>query len=222
VNRRPGFIASALAIAFMGAVTLRAWPQIPAGQQLVIHWDAAGNPNGYASKGLALLLLPILALAVALLLAAIPQIEPRRLNLAQSGKPYLAAWTGIMVVLAGAQLLIVLAAVGRPANSVTIASLLVGGLLIVIGNYLGKARSNFFFGIRTPWTLSSDLSWDKTHRLGGRVFVATGAAMILAGLTRSGTVFAVVLGILLALIAVVTVYSYFVWRGDPLKHPVGR
>jgi len=58
--------------------------------------------------------------------------------------------------------------------------------------------------------------------LGGRVFVATGAALIIANLTRSGTVFAVVLVILLALIAMVTVYSYFVWRGDPLKHPVGR
>ena len=222
MNRKPGFIASALAIAFMGVVTLWAWPEIPAGRQLVIHWDAAGNPDGYASKGVALLLLPILALAIALLLAVIPQIEPRRVNLARSGKPYLAAWIGIIVVLAGAQLLIVLAAVGHPANVVTIASLLVGGLLIVIGNYLGKARSNFSFGIRTPWTLSSDLSWDKTHRLGGRVFVATGAAMIIAGLTRSGTVFAVVLVVLLALIAVVTVYSYVIWRGDRLKHPVGR
>ena len=222
MNRKPGLIASALSIAFIGAVTLWAWPQMPEGRQLVIHWDAAGNPNGYASKGWALLLLPILALAIALLLAVIPPIEPRRVNLARSGKPYLAAWIGTMVVLAGAQLLIVLAAVGHPANVVTIASLLVGGLLIVIGNYLGKARSNFFFGIRTPWTLSSDLSWDKTHRLGGRVFVATGAAMIIAGLTRSGTVFAVVLVVLLALIAMVTVYSYVIWRGDPLKHPVGR
>jgi uncharacterized membrane protein len=222
VNRKPGIIASALLIAFMGAVSLWAWAQIPAGRQIAVHWDVAGNPNGYASKEVALLLLPIVALAIALLLAFIPQIEPRRLNLAQSGKPYLAAWIGTMVVLAGAHLLIALAAVGRPANIVTVTSLLVGGLLIVLGNYLGKARSNFFFGVRTPWTLSSDLSWDKTNRLAGRVFVAVGAAMVVAGLTRSGTVFAVVLVILLAMIAVVTVYSYFVWRGDPLKHPLGR
>jgi uncharacterized membrane protein len=118
--------------------------------------------------------------------------------------------------------LIVLAAVGHPANVVTVTSLLVGGLLIVTGNYLGKARSNFFFGIRTPWTLSSDLSWDKTHRLAGRVFVAIGAAMVVAGLTESATVFAVVLVILLATILLVTIYSYFVWRGDPQKHPLGR
>jgi immunity protein, SdpI family len=222
VNRKPAVFASALLIAFMAALSLWAWPQIPAGRQIPIHWNAAGNPDGYASKELALLVLPIVALAIALLLAAIPQLEPRRLNLAQSAKPYLTGWIGGLVVLAGAHLLIVLAAVGHPANIVTIASLLVGGLLIVVGNYLGKARSNFFFGIRTPWTLSSDLSWDKTNRLGGRVFVAVGAAWILAGLTRSGTVFAVVLVILLALIVIVTIYSYFVWRDDPLKHPLGR
>jgi len=87
VNRKPGLSASALSIAFIGAVTLWAWPQIPDGRQLVIHWDAAGNPNGYASKGWALLLLPILALAIALLLAVIPPIDPRRVNLARSGKP---------------------------------------------------------------------------------------------------------------------------------------
>jgi uncharacterized membrane protein len=222
MNRKPAVIASALLIAFMTALSLWAWPQIPAGRQIPIHWNAAGNPDGYASKELALLVLPIVALGIALLLAAIPQLEPRRLNLAQSAKAYLTGWIGGLVVLAGAHLLIVLAAVGHPANIVTIASLLVGGLLIVVGNYLGKARSNFFFGIRTPWTLSSDLSWDKTNRLGGRVFVAVGAAWILAGLTRSGSVFLVVLGILLALIVMVTVYSYIVWRDDPLKHPLGR
>jgi uncharacterized membrane protein len=222
VNRKPGITASVVGIAFMAAVTLWAWPQVPGGRQIAIHWNAAGNPDGYASKEVALLALPILAVFIAVLLAVIPQLEPRRLNLAQSGKAYLAAWIGTLVVLAGAQVLIVLAAVGRPANVVTIASLLAGGLLIVVGNYLGKARSNWFFGIRNPWTLSSDLSWDKTNRLGGRVFVAAGAALILAGLTRSATVFAAVLLILLALIVMVTVYSYIVWRDDPLKHPLGR
>jgi uncharacterized membrane protein len=191
VNRKPGITASVVGIAFMAAVTLWAWPQVPGGGQIAIHWNAAGNPDGYASKEVALLALPILAVLIAVLLAVIPQFEPRRLNLAQSGKAYLAAWIGTLVVLAGAQVLLVLAAVGRPANVVTIASLLAGGLLIVVGNYLGKARSNWFFGIRNPWT-------------------------------RSATVFAAVLLVLLALIVIVTVYSYIVWRDDPLKHPLGR
>ena len=222
MNKRPGIIASVLSIIFMAAVAAWAWGQIPAGRQIAIHWDAAGNPNGYASKPVALLLIPALSLVIAVLLAVVPQLEPRRLNLARSAKPYMVGWIGSMVVLAVAQLLIVLAAVGHPANSVLIASLAVGALLVVVGNYLGKARSNFFFGIRTPWTLSSDLSWDKTHRLAGRIFVAVGIAMVIAGLTRSATVFLVVFAILLALIVWVTVYSYLVWRGDPLKHPVGR
>jgi uncharacterized membrane protein len=47
-----------------------------------------------------------------------------------------------------------------------------------IGNVLGKLRSNFFVGIRTPWTLSSEHVWDQTHRWAGRLFV--GAAAVLA------------------------------------------
>jgi uncharacterized membrane protein len=143
-------------------------------------------------------------------------------HVAQSGKPYMAGWIGGLTVLAIAQLLIVLAALGHPANVVTVASLSVGGALVAVGNYLGKVRRNFFFGIRTPWTLSSDLSWDKSHRLGGWLFVVLGIAFVLAGLARSAAGFIVVLALLLALLAMVTLYSYFVWRGDPRKHPVGR
>jgi uncharacterized membrane protein len=59
-----------------------------------------------------------------------------------------------------------------------IAALSVGVLLMVIGNYMGKLRKNFFIGIRTPWTLASDAVWERTHRFAGPLFVAAGAAWI--------------------------------------------
>ena len=64
----------------------------------------------------------------------------------------------------------------RPAMVVLLAA--VGLVLMVVGNYLGKVRSNFFFGIRTPWTLSSELSWNRTHRLAGRLLVALGLVTV--------------------------------------------
>ena len=57
-------------------------------------------------------------------------------------------------------------------------------LFVVIGNYLPKVRPNYMMGIRTPWTLTSDLAWDRTHRLGGRLFVLEGIVFILLGLVR--------------------------------------
>ena len=61
----------------------------------------------------------------------------------------------------------------------------VGLLFAIIGNVLTTVRSNFMFGVRTPWTLSSDLAWDRTHRLVGRLFVVTGLVMVVLSLTGS-------------------------------------
>jgi len=88
---------------------------------------------------------------------------------------------------------------------------------VVIGNVLGKVRSNFMFGIRTPWTLTSYRSWNRTHRLGGRLMVALGLVVIGAtalGL-RGEPLFAIVGGGGGTLVVGVVVYSYLAWRADP-------
>ena len=89
---------------------------------------------------------------------------------------------------------------------------------MVVGNYLGKMRSDFFFGIRTPSTLSSELSWNRTHRLGGKLMIALGALVAAAAAFPTVLVW---LAVLLAgtafLVAVVFVYSYRLWRDDPAR-----
>ncbi len=99
----------------------------------------------------------------------------------------------------------------------TVVPILVGGLFVVLGSVVGRIRPNWFVGIRTPWTLSSELSWTKTHRLGGRLFVLMGIALLASGFVGSawGLLFdlAVVTGCVLWLF----VYSYLVWRADPEK-----
>ena len=88
-----------------------------------------------------------------------------------------------------------------------------GILFIVIGNYLGKIRSNYMMGIRTPWTLSSDLAWDKTHRLGGKLFMLAGLLLLLSALFLPVTWWVyVMLGTLFPMLIVLFVYSYLVWR----------
>jgi len=122
-------------------------------------------PNGYASKFWTLVGLPLLVAAVAAILALVPSFEPRARNLAMSGKAYVIAWIGGLALIALAYVALVLNATGHPVRIQVVVPLMVGALFVVMGNYLGKTRSNFFFGIRTPWTLSSELSWGKTHRL---------------------------------------------------------
>ena len=67
-----------------------------------------------------------------------------------------------------------LTAIGYNINISTYIPLLVGLLFIIIGNYMGKIKMNWFMGIRTPWTLSSEETWNKTHQLGGKLFMISG------------------------------------------------
>ena len=68
-------------------------------------------------------------------------------------------------------------------NTTAVLTAAIGVMLIVMGNFMGKIRSNFVFGMRTPWTLSSELSWNKTHRLTGKLFMLWG--LVVLGLSLS-------------------------------------
>jgi uncharacterized membrane protein len=113
----------------------------------------------------------------------------------------------------------VAAALGSELDMTLVIFVATGALFIVIGNYLPKARSNYMMGIRTPWTLTSDLSWDRTHRAGGRLFVIEGLAIILLGLLKPApeVMFTVLLGGIVAMLVFTFAYSYRVWKADPAK-----
>ena len=87
-----------------------------------------------------------------------------------------------------------------------------GILLIVIGNLLPRARPNWFVGIRTPWTLSSDRVWEKTHRFGGRVFVAGGLLITIAALLWVQWVHVVLIAVVLIATSSAFIYSYLEWK----------
>jgi uncharacterized membrane protein len=83
-------------------------------------------------------------------------------------------------------------------------------LFVIIGNYLGKVRKNFFIGIRTPWTLASDEVWNRTHRIGGRLFMLSGVIIWLGALLRLPLSWTV--GVAVGLVLIPVVYSYFLYR----------
>lgn len=223
MNLRPLAVASVVAVGAMLGLAAWAWTQIPPGAQVPIHWGLDGQPNGFTSKELALLLTPALTVFLGALLYFLPRFEPRAQNLAQSGPAYVQVCVALLVLMVAVQLMVVLAAVGSPLDINLVLTVATGLLLIVIGNVLGKVRSNFMFGVRTPWTLSSDLSWNKTHRLVGRLFVLLGLATIVAGLVGGTTAFvAVLIGGIVVVLVVAFVYSYQVWRADPAKLKIGE
>jgi uncharacterized membrane protein len=200
----------------MLALSVWAWPQIPADAQIPIHWGPSGEVDGYGPKWLGLLGLPVVALGVVALLAFIPRIEPRRENLARSAPAYIAICLVAIAFVAAIHAVAVMAALGGDVDVAAVALIGAGVMFAVIGNFLGKTRSNWFFGVRTPWTLSSELSWSRTHRLGGRIFLGLGVLVLVATVVVGS---AIALWVMLASLAlgvvILVAYSYFVWRDDP-------
>jgi len=91
--------------------------------------------------------------------------------------------------------------------------------MVFLSNYMGKIRRNPHLGIKLPWTLKSDIVWNKTHRLGGITGVIGGSIMIagsILGMLMPEHAFAwsfgsLILGLLLT-VAVPTVYSFALYR----------
>lgn len=220
MNLRPLLITGAVAIVLMLAASLLAWAQIPDDTQIPIHWNLAGEVDGYASKEVGLLMTPAIAVVLVAVLAAVPAIDPRRRNLVRSSPAYVMISSSAIVFMAAVHLAVVWAALGNTLDIPRIIGVGTGALFIVIGNFLGKTRSNWFMGVRTPWTLSSELSWTKTHRLAGRLFALVGVLALLAALTGiPELILAVVGGGSIVMVVGVVAYSYFVWRDDPDRRP---
>lgn len=216
MNLRPMLIVNGALIAGMAAVSAWAWQTIPEGAQLPMQINIHGNPVRYVDKTQFLLLMPAAALAVTVLFWLLPSFDPRRANLEASSKFWsagailsvaLLAYVHVLLVLNGTVLKIDVLAALVPALSV---------LFIGLGNYLGKTRSNWFGGVRTPWSMSSEYSWERTHRWSGRMMVASGLLAFAAWFfVEAKVALMILIGLVLATAAVSIVLSYVFWRADP-------
>jgi uncharacterized membrane protein len=112
-----------------------------------------------------------------------------------------------------------LSAFGKPVNVGSVVLTATGALFLVLGNFMGKIRPNWFVGIRTPWTLSSKESWTKTHRLAGWVFIAAGLTAMLLGPFKPNWALMGMAAVMVPGLVVVIVYSYLVWRNDAGRIP---
>ena len=148
-----------------------------------------------------------------LVLWALPYISPKGFRLDSFLPVYGIISLAILAMLFVIMVIVFLAAKGNHIPVQRVAPIVVGLLLLVLGNYMGKVRKNFFVGIRTPWTLASDEVWMRTHHLGGWLFVVGGLIIAVAGLLAPAHL---VPGILIAVVITVSLVtvggSYVIYR----------
>ncbi len=209
------FIPLAIALLLFAAAQL-ALPSAP--ERLPIHWNILGRPDGWASKAVALRVMPALALLMDVMFLALLKMKAGR-ALAQAEGSYLLLRLLFSAFCVGLQAIVFWAAFKDPAQASQGFSWLLSLLFVGIGALMPNFPRNLLVGIRLPWTLDSQLSWEKTQKLGGALFMASGIASALA--VRGGTAWS--LGVLLAGLAVTTVvcavYSYKVFKSDPHAAP---
>jgi len=189
-----------------------AYPRLP--ETIPTHWNMDGQPDGWSSRAFGALITPVILLFVWGFVRVLPAIDPRGANYAKFGGAFEAIFDSLMLFLLGMHIVLLRAGLGYPVQIQRIAPFGIGVLLIVIGNLLPRCRPNWFVGIRTPWTLSSDRVWEKTHRFGGRLFVAAGFFIAIAALFWAQWVHVVLVTSILLATAAVLIYSYLEWKRE--------
>ena len=188
------------------------YPRLP--ETIPTHWNMDGQPDGWSSRAFGAWITPVILLVMWGLVRVLPAIDPRGANYAKFGGTFEAIIDSLMLFLLGMHIVLLRAGLGHPVQMERIVPFGIGVLLIVIGNLLPRCRPNWFVGIRTPWTLSSDRVWEKTHRIGGRLFVAAGFLIAVAALFWVQWVHVVLITSILLATAAVLIYSYLEWKRE--------
>lgn len=201
-----------LIIAAIIGLSIWSYPQLPA--RVVSHWDFNGQPNGWMTREFHALMFPALVIFLYGLLSLMPKFDPRSERYLEFANIYLTFRTMIMLVLAVTFGAATFANLGYPINIGTTVAGAIGILMIVMGNYFGKLKSNFFIGIRTSWTLSSENVWNKTHRLGGKLFMIWGVLLIAAPWLGQKIAMGILFGGIVSIIAWTSIYSYILFNKE--------
>ncbi len=211
MSTKTSIIVSSVLVAVMLIAGLALYARLP--DPMPSHWNAAGEIDGYMSKFWGVFLLPLMTIVLVPLFLVIPHIDPLKANIAK----FRGVFNWFIVVFVAYMLLVyaltMASALGVQFN-MTIALLPVVGLLFIGAGYMmGKTKRNFFIGIRTPWTLSSETVWDETHKLGSKLFMLGGAVTIVSAFLGEFGIWLMLAAMLIAALVPV-VYSYILWRRE--------
>jgi len=213
MSSRNTVILALIIIAAGVLLSLAVYPRLP--EQVASHWNAADQVDGTMPRFWGAFIMPIISLVMLGLFLLIPVIDPLKANIAQFRRTFNLFIVLILAFMLYLHFLTTLWNLGVQSFRMSTAMLPAMGLLFIfVGVMLRQAKRNFSIGIRTPWTLSSDRVWDKTHRLGAVLFVVSGIVAALGAFLPGPMSYWLVIGPVLVSTFVVLVYSYFLWRGE--------
>ena len=200
-----------IAIAIIAGAVL--WNRLP--DQMASHWGINDQVNGTMPKFWGVFMMPLITLGMLALFLIVPSIDPLKANIEKFRERFNLFIVLIIAFMLYIHWLILAWSLGFTNFKMSAAMLpFMGVLFIAVGFMLRKAKRNFFIGIRTPWTLSSDSVWDKTHQLGSILFMVSGALAIIGGFFGGMTAFWLMFVPLIGSSLFLVIYSYVLYRQE--------
>jgi len=182
------------------------YPKFP--EQMVTHWDAQGNPNGWESKFMGVIVFPGILFLIQLAMPFLIKADPRNKNLNPKIASLLCWIMPALTLLCSFST--ICAGLGIDLNVQIITPVFIGLLFLVIGNYMPKMTQSYTVGIKLPWTLESEENWNRTHRLAGYLWTLGGLAMIVCAFFPFRAAALVV--VILVIVLVPVIYSFCLYK----------
>ena len=188
------------------------WEKLP--DSIATHWGADGQANGWSNKAFAVFGMPCILAAIHLFSVCVTLNDPKRKNIHK--KPLALVFWIVPVVSLVTSGFTYMAALGSDIDIRLIVSIMMWILFIILGNYMPKLQQNYTVGIKLPWTLNSVENWNRTHRFGGKLFIAggvlTAVSGILSPLLGETSWIVIVLTITIACAVVPMGYSFWLFK----------
>ncbi len=185
------------------------WNKLP--EQLPMHWNIDNQVDRMGSRWEMLLM----NAGLYVLLLILPWIDPRRKNYSAFSGPYYNIRIILTLFFSTLSACIIAYAAGAEMNISKIVQIGVILLFTVLSNYFINLKPNWFIGIRTPWTMESEMVWRKTHRFASKLGFWGGLATLAVSFFISGTWLVVSLIVYIVFFAIIPAfYSYFLFRKE--------
>ncbi|RLE41585.1 hypothetical protein DRJ19_05640 [Candidatus Woesearchaeota archaeon] len=198
-------------ILFSFVIGIYFYPQMP--EKMASHWNAQGQVDGYMPKFWGLFLIPFILVGLALLFVAIPRIDPLKENIEKFRKYYDGFIILFFVFMLSVYSQVILWNLGVKITPNVILPIGLGILFFYCGILCENVKQNWFIGIRTPWTLSSERVWEKTHKIGGKLFKIAGVIAFFGVFFQSYALFFILVPVI-SVAAYTIIYSYFEYQKE--------
>lgn len=186
-------------------------------EQIPTHWSIEGTVDDYSSKTFIYFtaLLPIVLYAV---MKFIPKIDPKKEAYKKHESAYRVTILGVILFLIGIHWMTIAYSLGYSINMTKYIMVSLGILFILMGNFMPQIRFNYFFGIRTPWTLANENVWKKTHIVGGYLYFIIGAIFIISSLFNTSISFYISIGSIAVVTFFILLYSYYIYKKETKEY----